>query len=103
LAEVYCPVCGAILHFNVFAKQVAKRKHNRRLVLKIIKELGKVTTGELAREYQLRSGNVISIRHILNIVKELETQGKVETELLNSGRFGRTTLIKSREGLSEDG
>jgi len=69
MVDVYCPSCGEILPFSVFAKQIAKRKHNRNLLLKIIQANGKITTGELARQYQLKSGSVVSIRHIGNILK----------------------------------
>lgn len=93
MTDVYCPACGAILPFSVFAKQVAKRKHSRSLILQIIAEHDKITTGQLAMTYQSRSGEVISLRHLGNILGELERQGKIETRLIDGGRYGRTKLI----------
>jgi len=100
MVDVYCPVCGAVLPFSVFAKQVAiqNRKHDRNLFLKIISERKSITTGELARQYQLRSGKVCSLRQVWNIVKELKNEGKVETSILNRGRYGRSTLVKRKKG-----
>jgi len=94
MTDVYCPNCGAVLPYSVFAKQVAKRKHNRNLIVQIIERNGKITTGELAKQYQLLSGTVVSLRHVHNIIKELEEKGLVVTRPLNMGRYGKTTLIQ---------
>jgi len=95
MVDVYCPKCGAILPFSVFAKQVAKRKHNRQVILRIIQKKGKITTGVLAREYQLITGSVVSLRHIRNILKDFEKMGEIMTKPQNLGRYGRTTLISA--------
>jgi len=95
MVDVYCPKCGAVLPFSVFARQVAKRKHDRKLILKIIQSKREITTGELAKEYQILSGSVVSLRHIGNILREFKQQGKIETKRLKLGRYGQTTLIQA--------
>ena len=94
MVNVRCPNCGAIFPFSVFIKQVVKRKIDRDLILQIIEKHPKITTGQLWKEYQIRSGKVVTLRQVFNVVKELEKEGKVKTQLIDHGRYGRTTFIK---------
>lgn len=76
-----------------------KRKHDKELVLKIIREFGTITSGELHDQYHVDSGKIISLRHLLNITKELEQEGRVTRRVLRMGRYGRTTEISPKTSL----
>jgi len=69
------------------------RVHDRNVILKIIREFKTITTGELLWQYRDETGKTITARHLYNIVKALEKEGKVTTRLIKMGGHGRTTEI----------
>lgn len=90
---MYCPNCGAEIPFGYFCKQVAKRKYDRKLLLKIITSLKRTTTGEVAKKYQQTMGTPVSLRQLNNMLHDLESMGQIILVRRSLGRYGRTTEI----------
>lgn len=94
ITDVKCPRCGATFPYGLIVKQVAKRKHDLKLLLRIISEFGEIRIGELAKQYNIDHGSAITLRHLNNIVRQLENEGKITTKRLHMGARGTTTLIQ---------
>jgi len=95
MVNVKCPRCGATFPYSLIAKQFTKRKYNRNQILKIIQNFGEITTGELLEQCHMTMESCITQRHLYNIVKALEKEGKVITKQLRKGKYGTTTLIQA--------
>lgn len=61
----------------------------------IVREFGKIRTGELAREYEQRKGSPIPNRMLTYIITDFAEQGVVKTKIMNGGRCGRTKIIST--------
>jgi len=72
-------------------KEVIRRKHDKDLVLKAVTRLSPTITGEILEEYNKLHNTKITTRHLLNLLKELETEGLVQGRVQSWGRYGRTT------------
>ena len=97
-ATVTCPCCGATLFYadlcrQIYHKQKREEKYDRELLLTIIRESGKIRTGELARKYEQRKGSPIPNRMLTYIITDFAEQDVVKTKIVNEGRHGRTKII----------
>jgi len=97
VVDVKCPRCGATFPYSLIAKQFhfTKRKYNRNQILQIIQNFGEITAGELLEQCHIAMESCITQRHLYNIVKALEKEGKVITKQLRAGKYGTTTLIQA--------
>jgi len=90
---VRCPICAGWFPYSLIAKQIAKPKHDKRLILKILEQHNRsMITGEILEQYNKLYSTPITRRHLSNILKALEKQGLVKGKTLSWGRYGRTTV-----------
>jgi cell division control protein 6 len=71
-----------------------------RLVLAVLMDLGRATTGEIHREYNRRAEHYglkpLTLRRISAIIGELAEMGLVEAKVVSYGRRGRTKVVELR-------
>jgi L-rhamnose isomerase len=96
-ATVSCPCCGAMLLYADLCRQLYQKqkreKYDRALLLEIIREHKSIRTGELAQEYEQRTDTPMPNRMLGYIIADFVEQGKVRTEIVNRGRYGRIKII----------
>jgi hypothetical protein len=93
MVNVYCPHCGQTFPYSLVARQVAKVKFNHKILTEIIKEKKQLIIGELAQQYQEKTGEAIGIRTLGYFLKKLKNAKVVQLKVISCGRYGRSTRI----------
>ena len=92
-----CPNCGAEIPYRVFSRQVQASAHvlyDRQVIVAVLKELGRTTTGEFTEKYRETSRSKMTDRRLNSLLHELESMGVIRLCVRSLGRHGRTTDIK---------
>ena len=96
MVEVRCPLCGGMMPYSEIAKQLPHaRIHDKGLILKIVTESKEIMSGEILRKYNTVHKPPITTRHLHNLLRDLENEGKIMRRKEHRGRYGVTTVVTS--------
>jgi len=99
IVKVKCPYCGRVAEVSLTTRRWKKPRMNPFDVLRILQgERRGLSTGTVHRLIVKATGIPISLRRVRQILKWLESEGKVTGRVVSRGRRGRTTVWRVVRG-----